>query len=211
MLLCPGPLGTRSSSLLLMRDPGPCWLPGTGNTLKSQAGGIHASLQGFRAQLAREQGAEWKSRRKTRLGWHEREDGGGDGQNENTPKQQPRRLQDRWGEEQPLFRRASWLWSRPLRSSPALSSFNLVDFHQWGCPSRISSCHLHYKAFFSPSDGINHSRHPLSSKCTLRFRTLCPSSWFQICPLHKAVRAPRHTHSATSISPTMPNTGLRMH
>jgi len=70
-----------------------------------------------------------KSRRKTRLGWHEREDGGGDGQDENTPKQQPRRLQD-GGEEQPPFWRASWLWSRPLRSSPALSSFNLVDFHQ---------------------------------------------------------------------------------
>ena len=56
-----------------------------------------------------------KSRRKIRLGWCGREDRGGDGQDKTTPKQQPRRLQDRWGEGQPPFQRASWLWSRPLK------------------------------------------------------------------------------------------------
>ena len=48
-----------------------------------------------------------KSGRKTRLGWPGRENGGGAGQDENTPKQQPRRLQDRWGEEQSPFRSRS--------------------------------------------------------------------------------------------------------
>lgn len=51
-----------------MRDPGPCRLPGTSNTLKSQAGGTHASLQGFRAQLAKEQGAEWEEQEEDKTG-----------------------------------------------------------------------------------------------------------------------------------------------
>lgn len=50
----------------------------------------------------------------------------GDGQSENTEAaitQASRQM----GEEQPP-ERASWLWSEPLRSSPALSAFHLVDF-----------------------------------------------------------------------------------